>query len=132
VSFLLDTDICSAYLKGNHQVGSRFIQYGGRLHVSAVTAGELFAWVLRAKASPARLTGLRNLLRDVVCLDMNQSVARKFGEVRAFQLDQGVRAPDMDLVIASTALVQGLTLVTHNVPDFAHIPGLHILDWLAP
>jgi hypothetical protein len=33
LSFLLDTDICSAYLKGNPVVFNRFIQYGGGLHV---------------------------------------------------------------------------------------------------
>jgi tRNA(fMet)-specific endonuclease VapC len=38
----------------------------------------------------------------------------------------------MDLLIGSTALIHGLTLVTHNVQDFVNIPGLHIVDWLAP
>ena len=42
MSLLLDTDTCSAYLKGDHRVGNRFMQYGGRLHISAVTAAELF------------------------------------------------------------------------------------------
>jgi predicted nucleic acid-binding protein len=46
LSFLLDTDICSAYLKGNHSVGNRVLQYGGRLYVSALTAGELYTWAL--------------------------------------------------------------------------------------
>ncbi len=52
MSFLLDTDICSAQMKANPRVQGRFIQYGGRLHTSAVTLGELFAWVGRAKAAP--------------------------------------------------------------------------------
>jgi tRNA(fMet)-specific endonuclease VapC len=38
--------------------------------------------------------------------------------------------PDMDLVIAATALVYDLTLVTHNVQDFTDMPGLRIQDWL--
>ena len=45
MSFLLDTDICSAQMKAERRVHNRFIQYGGRLHLSAVTLGELFAWV---------------------------------------------------------------------------------------
>ena len=47
MSFLLDTDICSAYMKGNHQVWQRFMQYSGRLHVSPVTVGELYTWAFR-------------------------------------------------------------------------------------
>jgi tRNA(fMet)-specific endonuclease VapC len=132
VSFVLDTDVCSAYLKGNSRVHGRFIQYGGRLHVSTITVGELFAWVLRAKASPDRLQGLLDLLDDITVLDVNRAVARKFGEVRARQLDQGLYTPEMDLLIAATALAHNLTLVSHNVRDFANVPGLSVQDWLSP
>ncbi len=132
MSFLLDTDICSAYLKGNNQVYGRFVQYGGRLHVSTISAAELFTWVLRAKASPARQQGLLDLLDDMTVLDIDQAIAHKFGEVRAQQLDQGLFTPEMDLLIAATALVHNLTLVTHNVQDFANVPGLTVEDWLTP
>ena len=42
MSFVLDTDICSAYIKGHKAVAARFIQYGGRLYVSTTTLGELY------------------------------------------------------------------------------------------
>lgn len=58
--------------------------------------------------------------------------ARKFGEVRAWQLDHGLGSPDLDLLNAAVALVHNLTLVTHNVQDYTNIPGLTIVDWLAP
>jgi hypothetical protein len=61
MSFLLDTDICSASMKGLPLVSNRFIQYSGRLHISSVTLAELFAWALRAKASPKRLQSLLDL-----------------------------------------------------------------------
>ncbi len=132
MSFLIDTDICSAYLKGDRLVWNRFMQYSGGLHVLTVTVGELFTWVLRANASPARLQGLLDLLRDVTVLEVTLDVARKFGEVRAGLLDRGQSAPEMDLLIASTALFHGLTMVTHNVADYANIPGLTVADWLTP
>ena len=47
VSFLLDSDTSSAYLKGNRKVHGRVIPYGGQLHGRTVTMGELFAWALR-------------------------------------------------------------------------------------
>ncbi len=131
MSFLLDTDICSAYLKGDHRVGKRVEQYGGRLYVSAVVAAELFAWVLRAKASPKQLQGLLDFLNDVYFLELTWDVSHKFGEIRAYQLDHGAPTPEMDLLIASTALFHGFTLVTHNVGDYANVPGLKVVDWLA-
>ena len=132
MSYLLDTDICSAFIKGNRQVWPKMMQYCGRLHVSAITAAELFAWTMRATAAPARHQALLNFLNDVTFLDVNQDVSRKFGEIRASEFDRGQFTPEMDLLIATTALVHGLTLVTHNTKDFANIHGLSIEDWLAP
>jgi tRNA(fMet)-specific endonuclease VapC len=132
LSFLLDTDTCSAYLKGNPVVFNRFIQYGGGLHVSVLTVGELLTWALRAKAPPQRLRDVQTLLNVVTVLDVTPPVAVKFGEVRAGLLDAGAPVPEIDLFIASTALVHGLVLVTHNVADYTNVPGLTVVDWLSP
>jgi predicted nucleic acid-binding protein len=39
--FLIDTDICSAHLRGSAKVTSRFLQHTGQLNLSVVTVGEL-------------------------------------------------------------------------------------------
>jgi tRNA(fMet)-specific endonuclease VapC len=132
MSFLIDTDICSAHLKQKGPVSNRFLQYTGGIHVSTLTLGELYAWAMRAAAPPARLQGLREMLRDVKLLDVTPEVAEKFGELQAGLLDAGTPAPGMDLMIAATALVHDLTLVTHNMKDYAHVPGIRLTDWLAP
>jgi tRNA(fMet)-specific endonuclease VapC len=132
MSFLLDTDTCSAHLKVPGHLTGRFLQYMGRLHVSTITMSELYDWALRAHASPKRLLGVNDLLNDLTVLDVDLSVARKYGELQAGFRDVGQPAPEMDLLIGSTALIHGLTLVTHNVQDFVNIRGLHIVDWLAP
>jgi len=119
-------------MKANARVHGRFIQYGGRLHLSAVTLGELLAWTGRAKASPRRLQALLDLLKEVVVLPFEETAAGKFGDVRAWQLDHGLASPDLDLQNAAIALAHGLTLVTHNTQDYAHIPNLNMVDWLAP
>ncbi len=130
--FLLDTDICSAHLKSNPLVTNRFLQYTGGLCMSAITLGELYTWALRAKTPPSRLQDVLLLLQDVIVLDVTPDVARKFGEVRAGLLDVGKPAPSVDLLLAATALAHGLILVTHNVADYANVPGLTVVDWLTP
>jgi tRNA(fMet)-specific endonuclease VapC len=132
VSFLLDTDICSAQMRANGRVQSRFVQYGGRLYISTVTLAELYAWALRARASPKRMPTLLNLLKEVQVVVVDETVARKFGEVRAWQLDHGVGSPELDLLNGAVALVHNFTMVTHNGQDYANIPTLTIDDWLAP
>jgi predicted nucleic acid-binding protein len=132
VSFLLDTDICSAVLRGDPKVQARCQQYLGRLYISTVTLGELFTWAKRAKASPKRLQGLVDLRNDVQVLPVDDVVAQTFGEIRAALLDSGLAAPHMDMMNAATALVHNLIMVTHNVADYANVPQLIVVDWLAP
>jgi tRNA(fMet)-specific endonuclease VapC len=43
----------------------------------------------------------------------------------------GVRIGTLDLRIAATALRRGFIVVTHNVADFARVPGLVVEDWSA-
>jgi predicted nucleic acid-binding protein len=55
MSFLLDTDTCSAYLKNDPRVVSKVMLHFGGLHVSVVTVGELLTWAQQAKAPPTRV-----------------------------------------------------------------------------
>ena len=132
MSFLLDTDICSAYLKNDQQVVGKVMLHFGGLHVSVITVGELLTWARRAKAPPARLQGVRDLLLASLIHDVDFAVADKFGELRSGFLDQGITIGELDLLNASVALIHNLTMATHNVQDYANIPGLTIEDWMGP
>jgi tRNA(fMet)-specific endonuclease VapC len=132
MSFLLDTDICSAYLKNDQQVVSKVMLHFGGLHVSVVTVGELLTWARRAKAPPTRLQGVLDLLAASTVHEIDFSVADQFGSLRANLLDQGITVGEMDVLNGSVALVHNLTMVTHNTKDYANIPGLILADWLVP
>ncbi len=132
MSFLLDTDTCSAYLRGHPGVFNRFVQHSGGLYVSMITVGELYVWANRAAASPRWQHGLAGLLTQVVSLPVDDGIARAFGKTRARLLDRGVTVPANDLFIAATALVHDYTLVTHNVRHFSLVPNLRIDDWVTP
>jgi tRNA(fMet)-specific endonuclease VapC len=43
---------------------------------------------------------------------------------------QKIRIGPMDRKIASMALTHGATLLSANLRDFRHVPGLHVEDWL--
>ena len=131
MSFLIDTDICSAHLRDTRGVASRFTQYAGRLSISTVSLAELYAWASREKSPPRHRDGLLALLSDMTILDVDHEVAWRFGQLRAGMLDRGQVVPGMDLLIAATALVHDLVMVTHNTRHFANIPGLRVEDWLA-
>jgi tRNA(fMet)-specific endonuclease VapC len=130
VSYLLDTNICSAYVRGHRRVGQKFLQFGGILHVSSVTVGELLTWFSLRRTSARWQTGIRDSLTLYTVLDVTPAVAEVFGKLNAHLLDAGRSTPGLDLLIAATALAHDFTLVTQNTADFAHIPNLRLDDWL--
>ena len=131
MNFLIDTNICSAYLKGDPVVWNKFLQYGGGLAISVVTAGELWTWVARNKVSAKSRSAISDFLDLMEIIDIDLTVALRFGDLRGKLLDSGNPIPDMDGLIAATALVGNLVLVTQNVGDFQSVPNLQIEDWLA-
>jgi len=132
MSFLLDTDICSAHMRRPSSLAHRFMQHGGRLFLSTVSLAELYSGAFGVPNPQRLLDGISELLADVQVLDFESSCAHQFGKVRGALRQQGIVVPTADLMIAATALVHDLTLVTHNTTDFRHIPGLRLDDWLLP
>jgi tRNA(fMet)-specific endonuclease VapC len=129
MSFLVDTDICSAHMKGNRQVTNRFLHYTGNLYISVVSLGER---AHRKNAPSRRMPALLAFLNDVHVLEVSSHIAEKFGEVRANLMDQGLPAPDLDLLVAATALVHNLIVVTHNTADYLNISNLQLVDGMIP
>ncbi len=56
---------------------------------------------------------------------------RTYGPIRANLERAGKLIGGNDLLIASIALANGLTLVSHNVSEFSRVPGLVVEDWEA-
>jgi tRNA(fMet)-specific endonuclease VapC len=75
MSFLVDTDICSAYLRGDSSLFNRFLQFAGNLHVSTIVVGELYTWAFRKAAPPKRIHAIESFLGDVMILDYDRQVA---------------------------------------------------------
>jgi tRNA(fMet)-specific endonuclease VapC len=114
------------------RLAHRFIQYHGRLAISTIVLGELYAGAYN-HPNPARLLGLiSDLLQEVSVLDFDAACAERFGQERGSLLKQGISVSRLDLLIGCAALVHKLTLVTHNTADYQNIPGLRLDDWLIP
>jgi tRNA(fMet)-specific endonuclease VapC len=132
MSFLLDTNICSAHMRRPGGLAHYFFQHAGGLAIPSVVLAELYAGAYR-HPNPRRLLGLiADLLREVQVLDFDAACAEQFGKIQASLLGQGISTSTADLMIASVAIVHNLTLVTHNTSDFQSVPGLRLADWLAP
>ena len=118
MSFLLDTNICSYYLRQQGGLQSRFVQYGGQLRVSTLVVGELYAWAkMRSDPVPIMETVEHFLEDEFEIIDFDVMSAVKFGELRGDLKRQGIGVPVMDLLIAAVALAHDYTLGTHNITE---------------
>src|SRR5690606_27562665 len=82
VRFLLDTNICSVYLRQHPLVFQKMLQHSGQLAMSSITWAELHSWAAQPTAPPSRLTALLNLASDVEILPVDREVAEVFGQLR--------------------------------------------------
>lgn len=129
MSFLLDTNICSALLRRPGKLAHRFVQHGGSLCIPTIVMGELLAWAFKRPDPTLLLATLeQDLFPELIVLDFDQSCALQFGRIRGTLLLQGRVVNPVDLMIAAVALTYDLTLVTHNTKDFEHVPGLRFVD----
>lgn len=132
MSYLIDTDIVSAHLRGSSIVTNRFLQYSGRLHISVVTLVELKVWVLRKQTATRFRQALDLLLRDVTIVRIDEAAADRAGELGAELHDHGTNLATPDLLIAASAVLHDLAVVTNNTQHFARVPGLTVVNWLQP
>jgi tRNA(fMet)-specific endonuclease VapC len=132
VSFLLDTNICSAHLRRPSGLSHRFVQHSGRLFIPTIVAAELYTWAYKQDVPTKFLAAIKTLLEnEVQVLPYDKNCAMEFGKINGELLRQGITISPVDLLIASVARVHDLTLVTNNVADFSAIPDLSVVDWLA-
>ena len=88
--------------------------------ISAITEIELLCW---KTANESDLEVLHNFISDALVIELEQLIKLKTADIRkAYKL----KLPDA--IIAATALVYELTLITRNVSDFKNIPDLKIVD----
>jgi tRNA(fMet)-specific endonuclease VapC len=94
------------------------------LAVSIVAVAEVYEGAFGTPDPHATLAGLRDFLGDFAVLPLTDPIAERFARMRAALRQQGQLIPDMDLLIAATALEEDLTLVTRNERHFNRIPEL--------
>ena len=127
--FMLDTDISSYIIKRRPAtLVAKFKQNAETLSVSVMTAAEL-----RFGAEKAGRPGLTELVEEYLerinILDWTSEVTVPYGRIRAELERAGKPMGSMDLLIASHAVSQGMTLVTNNLKHFSNVPGLKVEVW---
>jgi tRNA(fMet)-specific endonuclease VapC len=128
VKYLLDSNVLIMILRGRSTPLAAKVA-GMPLNdvaVSSLVAHELYYGAYRSY-HPGSVEGIDALTFPV--LPFERQDARESGRVRVDLEAAGKTIGLIDILIAGQALARGLVLVTHNVGEFARVPGLKVEDW---
>jgi len=95
-----------------------------RLHVTAITAGEL-----AAGASDEERPAWDELLGRFRILSIDREVCWRYGRLFSYLKDNGLLIAGNDLWIAAIAVSNGLPLATRNERHFRRIPELRVVGY---
>jgi predicted nucleic acid-binding protein len=97
MSFLLDTNICSEYLRRPSRLFHYFVQHSGRLHIASVSLSELFTWAYRQNDPSRILTTIGELREAVRVLPFDAQCAEALGRIRGQPFRAGNLTSPIDL-----------------------------------
>lgn len=132
---LLDTDILSELLKQHDPtVQSRaeaYFRVQSQVAISAISCYQILRW-LREPPKATRLEQFDEMLRQQIVLDVDLPVLDRAADLWIEARATGQPREDVDLIIAATALIHDLTLVTANLKHFDWIERLRLDNWRSP
>ena len=129
--YLLDTNICIYFLKGQFELHRKIEEIGEEnCYLSEITIAELKYGAENSKQKEQNrknyeeFQGKFNILPVFPALDI-------YAKEKARLKTKGRIVDDFDLLIGATAIFNNLTLVTRNVNDFDRLNEIVIEDWTA-
>jgi predicted nucleic acid-binding protein len=124
MKYLWDTNTAIHYLQNQFPLHSEkfmdSVLQDAQAAISVITEIELLCW---KSATEKDITVLKNFIEDSTIFELEQRVKLKTAEIRKAHK---IKLPDA--IIAATAIVHDLILLTRNISDFKDINGLKLTN----
>lgn len=131
-NYLLDTNICIDFIRGNKKVRDKIINAGeNHCYISIITLYELtfgayYAGEEYREKELAKIELIKDIMQIIDLPDDASYYARKQAELQS----NGIAIDSFDMLIATTAMANNLILVTDNMKHFKRIKGLELENWI--
>lgn len=129
--YLLDSNTCIVCLKFAHSsVRTRLDSLSASdIAICSVVKSELFYGAMKSQKRDQNLAKQRQFFSRFISLPFDDQSAEIYALIRADLEGKETPIGAYDLQIAAIAMVNNLTLVTHNIREFGRIDGLLYEDW---
>ncbi len=130
MEYLLDTNICIYYFKGQFDLKEKIEQIGyDRLAISEVTLAELIYGAEKSQRKEQNIKVVEKFSEKIAIVPIFDSI-RVYGKEKARLKTKGKIISDLDLFIGATAIVNDMILVTRNVREFERMESIKIENWI--
>lgn len=130
MQYLLDTNICVFVLRQKYGVGERMLQAGvSNCFISELTYAELL-YGAECSDNPEKNKALIDRFLSRIRVIPIKDAIPLFAKEKARLRKDGTLVEDFDLLIGSTAVKGGLTMVTENTRHFQNIDGIQLDNWV--
>jgi tRNA(fMet)-specific endonuclease VapC len=130
MEYLLDTNICIHFLKGDKKVSEKIIEVGlEKCSISEITYAELIFGAENSVQRDNNINSVEQLASLLTILPVFEAI-HIYGKEKARLRKKGRMISDLDLFIGSTAIAFELIMVTRNVSEFNRINKLKIENWV--
>ena len=131
MKYLLDTNICIYAINKRSDTIIHRLKSEGRknLAISSLVAAELAYGVENSNRSGAK-EQLMLFLGGLQILAWSDTAIWHYARHRKTLKEAGTPIGEIDLLIASHALAEDLTLVTNNTREFERVRGLRLENWV--
>lgn len=129
---LLDTDILSAVMRRRQPAlahAQTYVTTHAHFTFSILTRYEILRG-LKARGATAQLATFERLCAASRVIPLTDAIVARAADVYAELHRAGALIGDADILIAASALVYDLVVVTNNEDHFRRVPGLQMENWL--
>ena len=128
----LDTNIITAFLKNDSRVVKRvsdYLEFFDKLTINIISYYEILRG-LKDLGNEEKLRRFDNFIQENELVFITKDTIEKAAEIYAYLKKEGNLIEDADILMASTAIVEDLVLITNNIKHFKRVKGLRTDNWL--
>ncbi len=130
MKYLLDTNICIHFFRGNYNLIDKIENVGlENCAISEITLAELVFGAENSKYPKKNYKLINTLSEHVAILPILDAIV-EYGKHKVRLRKQGKMISDFDLLIGTTALVNDLIMVTENLKEFTRIENIKLENWI--
>jgi len=128
----LDTNIITAFLKNDSRVVERvsnYLEFFDKLTINIISYYEILRG-LKDLGNEEKLGKFEDFIQENELVSIGKETVEKAAEIYAYLKKEGNLIEDADILMAGTAIVEDLVLITNNIKHFERVKGLRLDNWI--